>query len=723
MEIASLNPMQRQAVTQTDGPLLILAGAGSGKTKTLTQRAAYIVSSGVPAWQVLCITFTNKAAQEMKERIHKLLGDEAEKMWICTFHSMCMRILRREAEHIGFTHAFTVYDTDDQARLLKQIMRNEGVDDKKFLPRTVLGVISDAKNRMQTPQQMAAEAGSDLFYGTCAKLFLAYDKALRHNNAMDFDDLLTYTVRLFEEHPDVLQRYADRFRYIHVDEYQDTNRAQYLIVKMLAMHQNLCVVGDDDQSIYGWRGADIKNILDFEKDFPNCAVIRLEQNYRSTKPILNTANAVISHNRARKGKNLWTSRDGGEPVVVHKSASEREEAIFVTSTIDSLLREYSLRNIAVLYRTNAQSRILEETLRQQGIPYRMVGGQKFYERKEIRDLLAYLRFLLNPNDSISLTRVINVPKRGIGDTTVEKLQDAAAHQGQSLWEMLCDANGAGIPKRTAEKLLEFAGDMIRLMAQSQLLMPESYVRTVIESTGLLKQYEQEGTIEAQGRLENVMEFVNAVKDYFEQHPEETLEDYLNGLTLASDVDSYDEEANAVTLMTLHSAKGLEFPIVFFVGLEEGLCPHSRSVGDEGGIEEERRLCYVGFTRAMDRLYISYALSRGVYGSTNHNPPSRFLAELPEEDVQRNDLARTTGGEVSFSRSYTMRQAITPKPQPPVFAAKALDLSKGDRVRHPAFGGGEVIGISGNGESAVAEIDFGSKGIKRIMLKYAAMEKM
>ena len=424
-----------------------------------------------------------------------------------------------------------------------------------------------------------------------------------------------------------------------MDEYQDTNRAQYTDRQnAIASHQNLCVVGDDDQSIYGWRGADIRNILDFEKDFPSCTVIRLEQNYRSTQSILGAANAVISHNRGRKGKNLWTSRDGGEPVVVHKSVTERDEALFVTDTIEGLLREYALRNVSVLYRTNAQSRMMEEMLRQKGMPYRMIGGQKFYERREIRDLIAYLRFLFNPNDSVSLARIINVPKRGIGNVTVSRLQTMAVARTQSLWEAICDADDSAIGNRALVILKAFSRNMIRLMALASLKMPEEYVRAVIEETGILEQFVRDGSIEAQGRVENIMEFVNAVKDYFLQNPDATLPDYLSSLALISDVDGYDENTNAVTLMTLHSAKGLEFPVVFVIGLEEGLCPHSRSMDDELSIEEERRLCYVGFTRAMDRLYVSYALSRGVYGNISHNPPSRFLAELPDEGVRRDDLS-------------------------------------------------------------------------------------
>ena len=509
-------------------------------------------------------------------------------------------------------------------------MRAQNIDEKKFSPKAVHGVISDAKNRMQTPAEFENEMGGDFFYGICARVYRAYNAALKQNNAMDFDDLLFHTVRLFQTHPEVLDRYSRRFRYIHVDEYQDTNRAQYTIVKMLASHQNLCVVGDDDQSIYAWRGADLRNILDFEQDFPSCTVIRLEQNYRSTQPILEAANAVIANNRGRKGKNLWTDRHGGDPVVVHRSVSEREEALFVADTVQNLVSKRAYGHFAVLYRTNAQSRIFEEIFRQRGIPYRMVGGQKFYDRAEIRDLVAYLRFLLNPSDGVSLSRIINVPRRGIGNVTLRKLQERSSLEGQSLWEGVQDADESLVGKRAKEKLGQYAQDMRVLMAQYDALHSADFVRCVIEQTGLMAQYAREASFEAQGRMENLMEFVNAVADYFREHPDETLTDYLSGLALVADADEYEENTDAVTLMTMHSAKGLEFPVVFVVGMEEGLCPHSRSLGDEAGIEEERRLCYVGFTRAMDRLFLSYTLSRGAYGNIAHNPPSRFLSELPSD---------------------------------------------------------------------------------------------
>ena len=556
-------------------------------------------------------------------------------------------------------------------------------------------------------------------------MYLEYEKRLLANNAFDFDNLLCKTVELFEKHPDVLSYYQNRFRYVHVDEYQDTNRAQYLLVRAIAAHGNICVVGDDDQSIYGWRGADIRNILDFEKDFPGAKLIRLEQNYRSTTPILQAANAVISHNSGRKGKTLFTTRKGGEPIQLKRCISEREEAMYVADTIDDLLATYKLSDFAVLYRTNAQSRALEEEFMKKQIAYRVVGGIKFYDRKEVKDLVAYLRFLQNPQDSISLFRILNVPKRGIGATTVEKIQAAALENGVYAWDIVMNAGQYITPKRTADKLEDFGNQMMQLMAAGVLLAPEEYVRKVLDDTGLLMQYQEEGTEEALARAENMLEFITAIQEFMHGNPDATLSDFLANVALVTDSDEQ-TETNTVTLMTLHSAKGLEFPVVFFIGLEEGICPHIRSMQTEEGIEEERRLCYVGITRAMDRLFMTYAMSRGLFGTTNHNPPSRFLDELPA-DVERND---TASGVVTpyadLPRQSVMkapvltRQAsktVVTKPNPAL-----MDLKAGDRVHHPAFGGGKVLSLSGKGDGLVAEIDFGGKGIKRIALKYAAMKK-
>ena len=725
MDLSALNQNQRAAVEQTEGPLLILAGAGSGKTRTLTMRTAHLLELGVYPSAILCITFTNKAANEMKQRVEEMVGAAAQGMWICTFHSMCVRILRMNADALGYSKAFTIYDTDDVLRLVKQIERDLDIDEKFCPAKAVASAISDAKNKMIGPKEYAERAAGDIWKQTIAEVYLEYEKRLLANNAFDFDNLLCKTVELFEKHPDILSYYQNRFRYVHVDEYQDTNRAQYLLVRAIAAHGNICVVGDDDQSIYGWRGADIRNILDFEKDFPGAKLIRLEQNYRSTTPILQAANAVISHNSGRKGKTLFTTRKGGEPIQLKRCISEREEAMYVADTIDDLLATYKLSDFAVLYRTNAQSRALEEEFMKKQIAYRVVGGIKFYDRKEVKDLVAYLRFLQNPQDSISLFRILNVPKRGIGATTVEKIQAAALENGVYAWDIVMNAGQYITPKRTADKLEDFGNQMMQLMAAGVLLAPEEYVRKVLDDTGLLMQYQEEGTEEALARAENMLEFITAIQEFMHGNPDATLSDFLANVALVTDSDEQ-TEINTVTLMTLHSAKGLEFPVVFFIGLEEGICPHIRSMQTEEGIEEERRLCYVGITRAMDRLFMTYAMSRGLFGTTNHNPPSRFLEELPA-DVERND---TASGVVTpyadLPRQSVMkapvltRQAsktIVTKPNPAL-----MDLKAGDRVHHPAFGGGKVLSLSGKGDGLVAEIDFGGKGIKRIALKYAAMKK-
>lgn len=725
MDLSGLNQNQRAAVEQTEGPLLILAGAGSGKTRTLTMRTAHLLELGVYPSAILCITFTNKAANEMKQRVEEMVGAAAQGMWICTFHSMCVRILRMNADALGYSKAFTIYDTDDVLRLVKQIERDLDIDEKFCPAKAVASAISDAKNKMIGPKEYAERAAGDIWKQTIAEVYLEYEKRLLANNAFDFDNLLCKTVELFEKHPDILSYYQNRFRYVHVDEYQDTNRAQYLLVRAIAAHGNICVVGDDDQSIYGWRGADIRNILDFEKDFPGAKLIRLEQNYRSTTPILQAANAVISHNSGRKGKTLFTTRKGGEPIQLKRCISEREEAMYVADTIDDLLATYKLSDFAVLYRTNAQSRALEEEFMKKQIAYRVVGGIKFYDRKEVKDLVAYLRFLQNPQDSISLFRILNVPKRGIGATTVEKIQAAALENGVYAWDIVMNAGQYITPKRTADKLEAFGNQMMQLMAAGVLLAPEEYVRKVLDDTGLLMQYQEEGTEEALARAENMLEFITAIQEFMHGNPDATLSDFLANVALVTDSDEQ-TETNTVTLMTLHSAKGLEFPVVFFIGLEEGICPHIRSMQTEEGIEEERRLCYVGITRAMDRLFMTYAMSRGLFGTTNHNPPSRFLEELPA-DVERND---TASGVVTpyadLPRQSVMkapvltRQAsktVVTKPNPAL-----MDLKAGDRVHHPAFGGGKVLSLSGKGDGLVAEIDFGGKGIKRIALKYAAMKK-
>ena len=726
MNLNDLNREQRLAAETLEGPLLVLAGAGSGKTRALTYRVANLLEHGVPPWAIMAITFTNKAAKEMRERIEKLAGAGAEDIWVSTFHSGCAKILRRDIEKLGYTRSFTIYDDDDQMSALKEILKKLNIDDKFLPPREIKGKISDAKNKLLGPQDWFSQSERDYRSQLVYDVYQAYEEKLKSSNALDFDDLIVKTLELFAQHPPVLEAYQRKIRYIHVDEYQDTNYAQYMLVRLLAAQsRNLCVVGDDDQSIYGWRGADIRNILDFEKDFPGAKLIRLEQNYRSTTPILQAANAVISHNSGRKGKTLFTTRKGGEPIQLKRCISEREEAMYVADTIDDLLATYKLSDFAVLYRTNAQSRALEEEFMKKQIAYRVVGGIKFYDRKEVKDLVAYLRFLQNPQDSISLFRILNVPKRGIGATTAEKIQAAALENGVYAWDIVMNAGQYITPKRTADKLEDFGNQMMQLMAAGVLLAPEEYVRKVLDDTGLLMQYQEEGTEEALARAENMLEFITAIQEFMHGNPDATLSDFLANVALVTDSDEQ-TETNTVTLMTLHSAKGLEFPVVFFIGLEEGICPHIRSMQTEEGIEEERRLCYVGITRAMDRLFMTYAMSRGLFGTTNHNPPSRFLDELPE-DVERND---TASGVVTpyadLPRQSVMkapvltRQAsktVVTKPNPAL-----MDLKAGDRVHHPAFGGGKVLSLSGKGDGLVAEIDFGGKGIKRIALKYAAMKK-
>ena len=721
MDLGGLNESQRQAVQQTEGPLLILAGAGSGKTRTLTHRAAYLVEEkGILPRNILCITFTNKAAAEMRRRIDGLIGF-AEDRWVCTFHSMCARILREEAEKLGFTRYFTIYDADDSLRLIKQCLKDLDMNDRFLNPRAVANAISDAKNRMQTPSQMAHENLNDLFKNRSAEVYEVYEQRLQKNNAMDFDNLLLMTVRLFQGNPDILAYYSGRFQYIHIDEYQDTNHAQYLLAKLLATHGNLCVVGDDDQSIYGWRGADIRNILEFERDYPAAKVIRLERNYRSTAEILNCANAVISKNKGRKGKTLWTDRSGGAPVQVYRAPTERGETDYIADEIRKAMDNYRYGDCAVLYRVNAQSRVMEETLMKSGIPYRVLGGMKFYDRKEVKDLIAYLRFIVNPDDDISLLRIINVPRRGIGDTTVERLRNSARRDNLSIYGVLTQAEQYVDRKAMALKLTGFAKAMTLLMAQCMLTTPTDFIRQVVEEVGLVRQYENEGTEEATARAENVMEFLTAADEYFSMRPEADLAGFLENIALVT-ADEEDQQEEGVTLMTLHSAKGLEFPVVFMMGMEEGLSPHSRSLSDNIGLEEERRLCYVGMTRAMDRLYLTHAVSRGLFGHITHNPPSRFLRDLPEQGVERNDMsfgAVSPFADIQEARRPSFAPIAPPKPK----AIQSGDYATGDKVMHPAFGAGTVIAVRNDGGDISCDIAFEKQGIKRIVPKYVAMRKV
>ena len=630
LDLNALNPQQRAAVEQTEGPLLVLAGAGSGKTRVLTYRVAYLMERGVAPWHILAITFTNKAAREMAERVHALAGEASEDAWISTFHSACARILRRDIEKLGYKRQFAIYDEDDRMTVLKGVAKELGLNDREYPPKQLRAVISDAKNRLLTPQEWLKESEGDFRSRKLYEAYRLYEKTLKGNNALDFDDLLIKTLELLTEHPPVLDYYRDRFRYILVDEYQDTNAAQYMLVRLLAGERhNLCVVGDDDQSIYGWRGADLRNILDFEKDFPECVTIKLEQNYRSTGNILNAANQVIAHNRGRKEKALWTERDDGERVALYHAMDERDEAAFIAAMTRKLIASGEAPgNIAVLYRTNAQSRVLEEAFVRDGTQYRVYGGQRFYERKEVKDLVAYMRALVNPDDDVSTRRIINAPKRGIGDTTVEKLAEYARENDMPLLSAALDSEGAPLNARARALIGGFAKLMIDLTELMYEQRPSEFVEALIERTGYVKALEAEKSEESESRIENIRELQGAVSEFERLNPEGSLPDFLENVALVSDLDAMNESGGAVTLMTLHMAKGLEFNEVFLAGMEEGVFPLTRAIFDDALLEEERRLAYVGITRAKKRLFLSHARTRALYNTRSANELSRFVTEIP-----------------------------------------------------------------------------------------------
>lgn len=634
-----LNEMQKKAVMQTEGPVLILAGAGSGKTGALTVRIAHLLEMGIKPWNILAITFTNKAAKEMRERVEKLVGEGARDMWISTFHSTCVRILRREIQHLDYDNSFSIYDGDDQEKILREAFKrlNMSTTDKTFSVKGALASISHLKEEMTSWETYSQQVDKDdLRAVRLARVYETYQKMLKENNALDFDDLIYKTVLLFRQFPEVLEKYQERFRYIMVDEYQDTNTSQYELVAMLAAkYQNLCVVGDDDQSIYGWRGANIRNILDFEKDFPETTVIKLEQNYRSTKKILEAANAVIHHNQTRKDKTLWTENDSGSILHIFKAENEYDECRFVAEKIQELEKKGRKRSeIAVLYRTNAQSRAVEDMMVRKGIPYRLFGGVRFYERKEIRDMLSYLKVLANPNDTIALRRIINVPKRGIGETSLDKLATFAQEQGISLYGALSRLEEITTLKTRAAKFRDFYELFEHLRVDAGAFSVAELLDAVLKRTGYLQILMTEGTEEALSRIQNLDEFVNKAAEYDQNNPKGDLAGFLEEVALVADIDSYEESEEAVALMTLHSAKGLEFPFVFIIGMEEGIFPGYRAVmyGGEKEIEEERRLCYVGITRAKEELFLTHAKNRMQHGITQYNPPSRFLKEIPAELV-------------------------------------------------------------------------------------------
>ncbi|HWJ02729.1 MAG TPA: DNA helicase PcrA, partial [Verrucomicrobiae bacterium] len=707
-----LNPAQAEAVLHTDGPVLILAGAGSGKTRVLTHRVSHLIDQGVDPRNILAITFTNKAASEMKERVGNLVGPEAKDIWVATFHSTCVRLLRREIDHVqGYNRNFVIYDTGDTQSLLKQCLKEANLDDKKFPVRNVAAVISDAKNKLQNPEKFDVLAG-DYFQQKCADVYKLYQQKLKANNALDFDDLIMVTVNLFETTPHVLGFYQTKFRYILVDEYQDTNHAQYMLVKLLAQrHRNLCVVGDIDQSIYGWRGADIQNILDFEHDYSEAKVIKLEQNYRSTKNILAAANKVIENNLGRKAKNLWTDNSEGHPVVYYTANDEYDEARFVSDRIALLrrLEDKKYSDFAVLYRTNAQSRAIEEVFMRSGIPYRMFGGTKFYERKEIKDIIAYLRVILNPNDSISLGRIINVPRRGIGEASFAKVAEFAAESGNSVFSALQDTTQIpGLTARSTKPMQEFAGFMERLMEARERLSVTALTEEILAKSGYMDELRAEKTPEAQSRIENLQEFLSVTKEYDATSEEGSLEGFLADVSLVSDLDYLDQGEDAVVMMTMHGAKGLEFSVVFIAGMEESIFPHSRAMLDHQEMEEERRLCYVAITRAENKLYVTNASRRNLFGRTLYNSPSRFLEEIPEELLSREDpsdpvrvskpqapIRKVAAGQPA-GQSPLWTSYGSPLQAPKPSGSTALDYQLGDKVTHPKFGQGVIVGVKGEG---------------------------
>jgi DNA helicase-2/ATP-dependent DNA helicase PcrA len=710
--LSSLNPAQREAVLHTEGPLLVIAGAGSGKTRVLTHRVAHLMSAvGVKPNEILAITFTNKAAGEMRERLTTMLGPVARAIWILTFHAACGRILRSEAERLGYKSNFTIYDSADQVRLVKQVLEELDKDPKRFAPRGVHAQISNAKNQLITPARYAEQIGS--FYDqTIAEAYELYQKKLAASNAVDFDDMLMLTVQILENFPDARKHWQNAFRYVMVDEYQDTNHAQYRLLQLLAeQHHNVCAVGDPDQSIYAFRGADIRNILEFERDFPETRTIALEQNYRSTNAILEAANAVIDHNSERKPKRLWSELGEGDPVRVVEVEDEQAEARYVAAQIAGLVEEgYAGSEIAVFYRMNAQSRVLEQTLRLHQIGYQVIGGPRFYERAEVKDAVAYLQVLDNPADAVSLMRIANRPKRGIGDTTISRLVAYADSHGLTLYEALAHPAEAGLGTAAVKAVTSLRNllDSLRSAAQEDGV-PE-LLQTVLERTGTLEAYEAERTIEARGRIENLEAFVDGARQYTQEAEEPTLSGFLQEISLYSDQDALGEEQSNVTLMTIHNAKGLEFRAVFVVGVEEEIFPSARSI-EEQGVEEERRLFYVGLTRAEERLTLTHASSRLLWGRTTAHLPSRFLDELPDRHVERERLRPASW------RSYgtpAQTRDIAPRANQP-------DLSTGDSVRHGTLGEGVITRIEAGG---VVTVRFAGDGSERkLMLDYAPLEKI
>ena len=778
MNLNDLNPMQRRAAETLEGPVLILAGAGSGKTRTLTYRVANLLEHGVKAWHILALTFTNKAAREMRERIERLAGADASEAWIGTFHSICCRILRRDIEKLGYERSFTIYDDDDQQRVIKAVLKELDIDEKFLPPKAVSADISDAKNRLLSPDEWLQKRGGDYRSQKTHDVMTRYEQRLRAANALDFDDLLVKTLQLFVEHPPVLEYYQGRFQYVHVDEYQDTNYAQYQLVRLITREsRNLCVVGDDDQSIYGWRGADIRNILDFEKDFPDATVIKLEQNYRSTANILDAANQIIAHNEGRKEKELWTEDGEGEKITLYAAADERDEAAWICQRIRQLQRGGTpYGSIAILYRMHALSRVLEETLMRAGIPYHVYGGTRFYDRREVRDVLAYLRLIQNPADDISLSRIINVPKRAIGDSTVEQLTQYARQNDMSLYAAVA-APPDTLASRARKNVNEFSSLIVSLLLAKETLPLSEFVQKVIDDSGLIAQYQKEENEENQARIENIREFMGAVTEFEQKSEDKSLFAFLENVALVTELDNQDSAPSFVTMMTLHSAKGLEYDAVFMSGMEEGIFPSARAMQEDNRVEEERRLCYVGVTRARKLLHLSYARRRMLFNQMQFNAPSCFLQEIPKRLIREEQSSaaqsasygygapaargagwgsyggsgmRRQGGyqdnesrpQYGYGDTVPQRRAPAPKAparpaqQPwnipgvqrgfvpsPARSVQVQLFKAGDKVQHPKFGKGVIREVTGSGDAARLHIVFPVFGEKVLAQSIAPIVKI
>ena len=766
--LKGLNDKQYEAVVNTEGPCLVIAGAGSGKTKVLTHKIAYLIGEKqVKPWNILAITFTNKAANEMKERIGNLVGDVAADIWMGTFHSICVRILRRFIDRIGFDSSFIIFDTSDQRTLVKACIKSIGLDDKMFTDRSVLSEISNAKNEMLEPDQYTVRANGDFRKEKIALVYEMYQKRLKENNAIDFDDIINYTIKILMENPDILEYYSDKFHYVLVDEYQDTNKAQFTLVTMLASKNgNITVVGDNDQGIYSFRGADISNILNFERDFPGTKIIKLEQNYRCTGNILKAANAVIKNNEVTYKKELWTENEVGNLPAVYSAKNEYDEGTYIAQQIEHLRREeyYKYSDFAILYRMNTQSRAIEEILRRESIPYKIIGGLKFYERKEIKDIISYLRLIQNPSDNLSLKRIINEPKRGIGKTSLDKIEELSINSGVPMYEIIKNAEQYGL-NRVFLNSREFVNAIEELRAKKDDIKISDLIKETLKKSGYTQALENENTIEAENRIENLDEFLTVAIEFEDESADNKLSDFLEGITLSSDIDNMEEAEETVTLMTLHSAKGLEFPVVFLVGMEEGIFPGYKSIGEPKELEEERRLCYVGITRAKEHLFLTCSKQRTIFGSTSCNQVSRFLREIPSDLLDGYDDAlgekqesnSNIFGDSKYSWTYgskdngNIKTYKIDKNEPKVAAASSntnsngfmfrtaesflnnltkkssganVDLSQykaGIRIYHKKFGEGVISNVEPEGDDLKVDIQFDKVGHKRLMAKFANLE--